>query len=209
MVFHSGANDPTTEGFGLSLASASVGPVTNDLGMNAWSTTVALNGLYASYHETFTSQQTAQLAGQDLALSLELRVVAVDPNAMSSVVFGSGSNEYYMFFGSKTNGDPFVKIGSQSYTLNGAGSTYNYYQLLYNVTSDTTDLYVNGVDRIPDVTHSVYSGLGVLDFGSGQQAGPAQVNWNLISLNVPEPSVSVFLVLGGGALFYLRRKYLR
>ena len=207
ITFHSGYNDPTMEGFSLMLASASVGAVTNDLGFDAWTTAVPANGLYAFYREALTSQQTAQLSGQNWTLSLTLRVAAVDPNERSSVIFGSGSHEYDIFFGAQSNGDPIVSVGNISYTLNGAGSSYNDYQLIYNAASDTADLYVNGIDRISNVTHTTYSGLGVLDFGSGQQAGPAQVNWNLISLSIPEPTAAALLLFGGGTLFYFRRKY--
>lgn len=209
ITLHSGYNDPTSEGFNLGLASTSVGPVTNDLGMNAWTTAVPTNGLYALYSEGLSANQTALLSGQNWVLSLNLRVVGVDTSGRTWVNFGSGSDEFSISFGAGTNGDPFVQIGHQSYTLNGVGSTYNNYQLVYDATSDMADLYIDGVDRISDVTHtSLLESAGALYFGSGTQAGPAQANWNLISLNVPEPSSAAVLLLGGGALFYFRRKYL-
>ena len=65
---HSGYNDPATEGFSLSLASASVGAVTNDLGMDAWTTAVPANGLYATYTKKLAPQQTEEMSRTELGL---------------------------------------------------------------------------------------------------------------------------------------------
>jgi hypothetical protein len=200
---HFGDTDPTTEGFTLSLDRGSVGPVVGDLGQNAWNTTSY--GLYAHYHETLTSQQIAELSGQNWDLSLVLRVIDVDTTGRSFVQFGSGAQSVYLNFGSESNGDPFVDVGLQQYVIKGAGSTYNTYQVVYNNTTETADLWVDGKDEIHDMTLDTYSGSGFLDWGSGMQTGPQEVNWNLISVSaVPEPS-AVSLLFGSGAFLYFAR----
>ena len=189
------------------LAVASVGPVTNDLGMNAWVTAVPSNGAYAIYSQGLSADQSASLSNQDWVLSLTLRVVGFDPIGYSGVSLNTGTDQFGIAFGSETDGDPFVQIGHQSYILTGAGSTYNNYQLVYDATSDTANLYVDGVKRLSDVEHASFQDSGgLLEFGSGAQAGPAQANWNSISITIPEPSSAGIFLLGSGALFYFRRK---
>jgi hypothetical protein len=201
---HSGDNDPTTEGFTLLLSQGSVGPVVGDLGLNAWNTTSS--GLYANYQETLTSQQIAELNGQSWDLSLVLRVAEVDTSGISFVQFGSGAQSVHLNFGSESDGDPFVDVGLQQYVLKGAGSTYNTYQVVYNNTTETADLWVDGKDEIHDMTVYPGYGQGFLYWGSGAQSGPASVNWNLISVSaVPEPSAASLLLLGGGGLLYFAR----
>jgi hypothetical protein len=201
---HIGANDPTTEGFILSLANGSVGPVTGDLGMDSWMTATPTNGISASYQQNLSASQIAQLAGENWTLTMILRVVETDTSGKSLVGFATGTEKFYgMFFGASTSGDPFVRINDQTYSLDGAGSIYNVYQLVYTAANDTADLWVNGVDRLQDVPH-YQSPLGYVTWGSGLQSGPAQVNWNLVELSVssvPEPSAIclIFLGLAGAA----------
>jgi len=72
-------------------------------------------------------------------------------------------------------------------------------------------LWINGTEYANNFSTNINRAAYLTDVGWGA-ADVGQnplANWNLVSLTIPEPSlVSVFL-LGSGALFYLRRKYLR
>lgn len=197
----SGATDPTLEGFDYSQSGSggSVGSVENDLGFAAWSTAVEGGALNVDYGLLFTPEQLAAITSQNWSLSLSLRVVNTDTSAKSYVELGNGAGWYTLRFGAEENGDPFVEIGNESYILSGAGSTYNNYQLVYDVGSGKADIWVNGISAIQDVQQSGYPGNGYVHWGSGMQGGPAQVNWNLVELSVssvPEPSAIYLIFLG-------------
>jgi hypothetical protein len=203
---HSGDTDPTTEGFTLSLNGGSGGtvePVVGDLGLNAWNTTSS--GQFAGYYETFTQQKTAELTGKSWVLTLALRNLGVHTEGYSTVFFGTGRMEFYLYFSNESDGDPSVQINSQQYVLQGAGSTYNTYQVVYNNATETADFWVDGQDVIHDVTPDQYSGSANLSWGSGVQI-PAEANWNLVSLSVvPEPSAVSLLLFGSGAFLYFAK----
>lgn len=102
---HVGATDPATEGFSLSLLGGSVGPVTNDLGMNAWATALPQSQPgQVLYTYSLTPQQQSETLGEDWILSATLRDLTsrATPNAFVEV------NSSPMYIGSETNGDPFV-----------------------------------------------------------------------------------------------------
>jgi len=211
LVQHSGSLNPTNEGFSLGIdTGVSVGPVTNDLGMSAWTTTSTGGGLFA-YVQTLTPQQQAQVAGSDWMMSVTLRVVqSSNTNSQIYTIFNTGSRAFDLGFGLNGNGDPFVEVNESSlrpvYTLTGAGSSYNNYDLLYNAANNTASLWVNGVDIIDNISGIQTPSLPVLYWGAGQDAPETyQANWNLVSLSIPEPASAAFILLGSGALIYLRR----
>jgi hypothetical protein len=110
----------------------------------------------------------------------------------------------------KKNGDPFVQTGlstsSPEFVLNGAGSTYNNYQLVYSATSGTANLFVNGTDEINSIAGELSSQSPEFAFGIAQDSFPSQANWNLVSISaVPEPSAASLLLFGSGGLLYFAR----
>jgi hypothetical protein len=207
VIQHSGATDPTTEGFTLGSSNpVQVGGVINDLGFNAWSTAVSYSsvGYYCSIEN---------LTGLDWELTGTLRIVSSNP-VVFNLNLTTGSEYYNLRFGSKANGDPqVVVVGSSTspvFTLNNAGSTYNTYQLLYDAASDTADLYINGAEQLENIAGGTYSEFPLspsLGFGGGNQGPTSQANWNMVSLEiVPEPSAISLLFLGGGFLIYVRKR---
>jgi hypothetical protein len=142
--------DPAVESFTLNSSYGSVGPVTNDLGMDAWTT--AVTGGPLDYDQLLTPQQQAQVDGSDWILSVTLRVVQSSSSSDISTSFATGSQYFSLGFGLDGGGDPFVQAGDSSlspvYTLTGAGSSYNNYELIYNSANTTASLWVNGVDVI-------------------------------------------------------------
>jgi PEP-CTERM motif len=211
IIQHSGAADPMSEGFSLNMGAGSVGPLNNDQGMNAWITSIPSSASTLEYMESLTPLQQAELAGQDWTMSATLQVVQSSGTLGNIFLnFYAGSEMFTLFFGAESNDDPFVRAGSSSlspiFVLNGAGSTYNSYQLVYNVASDTANLWVNDTEEISDITGTQSSQAAELAWGIAQ-SGPSsfQANWNLVSLSVPEPSASWLVFLGSGVLFYVRR----
>jgi hypothetical protein len=204
---HSGANNPTSEGFTGPNPSTSIGPVTGDLGMNAWKTAVSNNVIIYNY--SLTSQQLSELTGSDCIMSLTLRVTQSDLFGNTYASFVVNSEAFQLRFGAETNGDPIVFFGSSLaplLVLNGTGSTYNNYQLRYGAATDTASLWVNGIEQISSINGPTGYGPGGGVFWGESQAGPSGANWNLVSLSVPEPSSMALILLGGGVLAWCYRK---
>jgi len=211
IIQHFGDTDPTTEGFTLGGGSTGqVGGITNDLGFNAWSTTVANSSV--SYYSSIED-----LTGLNWELTGTLRIIN-SPNQQGGgfdIDLMTSSEQYELVFGSIANGDPYViAVGSSTspvYVLNNAGSTYNTYQLLYDAASDSADLYINGVEQMEDIVGDTYFEFPPqpqLSWGGGNQGSTSQANWNMVSLEiVPEPLAIFLLFLGGGVFIYVRRIY--
>ncbi len=204
IIQHSGANDPATEGFIPNLSNGATGLATEDSGVNAWTTTCPASG-WAYYYAFFTSDQIAQLAGQNWTLSLTLRDVGMNSYA-GFVTIAYGTGQTGLSFGTTADGNPEVLLGNYLYVLNDTSSAYNNYQLTYNSTTSSVDLWVNGADRISDKLVQQNSGW-LLEWGL--QSGPAQINWNLVSLNIPEPSAASLIFLGSAILVYVRKRNLK
>jgi hypothetical protein len=205
IVQHSGATDPATEGFSLSdLSGGSVGPVTNDLGMNAWATDIPQRG-FVGYIDSLTPLQQSETVGANWILSATLRDLqsGVLPNTFIEL---TASDTYYMYIGSEINGDPYVN-GSRSnpvFVLNGGGGGYHNFQLVYSAATTEVSLWVDGVDQIPDFFQTPATGISQIEFGEGQ-GGYSSDNWNSVFLEiVPEPSAVSLSFLGGGVLIYVR-----
>ena len=207
IVQHSGYNNPITEGFS---GGGLVGGVTNDLGYDAWFTTCQYLNSASGY-----SYYGNDLTGLSWELSIVMRVVTTNVQAgRFSATFDTGSEGFLFEFGSLTNGDPELELAGASYSpvyiLNGAGSTYNTYQLLYDAASDTASLWINGAEQLGDIVGYGTSHQPLLSWGGGYQGpGSIQANWNLVSLEViPEPSSLCLLGLGGlvCALFFRKRQ---
>jgi hypothetical protein len=210
VIQHAGATDPLTEGW--------IGyggyPITNDLGVNAWSMPEP-NNLGDGYQYDTTPQEQAELSAAGWIYSIDARIAT--PNATlgqlgyfdASMV---GSQESVgLFFGSTAIGDPIVelKYGSISDTINltGAGSSYNLYQLIYDVPAATASLWINGVDYLNNIPLPNQNILYVVWEGGGSPQYE-RVNWNLVSLEItPEPGTVALVFLGSGVLFYFSRKY--
>jgi hypothetical protein len=208
IVQHSGATDPTTEGFTLSLlVGGSVGPVTNDLGMNAWATVLPQKG-FIGYTYSLTPLQQSETVGSDWILSATLRDLQSIPLPNTFIAW-IGADSYVQEIGSEINGDPYVD-GSRSnpvFVLNGGGGGYHNYQWVYSAATTEVALWVDGVDQIPDFFQIPATGISQIEFGEGQ-GGYSSDNWSSVSLEiVPEPSAMSLLFLGGGFLIiYVRNR---
>lgn len=208
LVRHSGSANPTSEGFFVysSYGSPQLGAVTNDMGLDAWSMRLSSAGI--NYRHAITD-----LSGLDWRLSVSLRVVE---DSISSRVFSvgldTGQHTFGLSFGLNSEGDPSVRLSGSSlspeFVLQGAGSAYVNYELFYNAATGSAGLWVNGVERVSDMSGAPgYS--PAFGFGGGfQNPANLQANWNLVSLEIiPEPSAWALLACGAVLLagHWLRR----
>jgi hypothetical protein len=197
LALHSGAADPTSEGFAVafSYGTPQLGPVYHDQGFDAWSTRLA-SGI--SYGDSLLN-----LSGLSWMLSVNLRGVE---DGLSRFAFSagvdSGQYRFGLFFGSAANGDPIVAVSGASLSpalvLQGAGSTYHNYQLAYDAGLGTAQLWVDGVERFGDIAGAQGFSPTVTFGGNSQNPAALQANWNLVSVEIiPEPSSMVLFVFGG------------
>jgi hypothetical protein len=203
---HSGANDPTTEGFlgGVKYGDPVTRALTNDFGVNAWATSIDNSGFYYD-------RWLGSLSGQDWTFGTTLRVVSpgVKPGAFTIAAW-TGTTAFNMLIGSDSSGNPIFSVSSftngsvayASVVLIGGGSTYNAFQLNYHAASSTADLWVNGTERLSGLLATPFAAPAFLEWGGGYQgAVDYQVNWASVSLEIiPEPS-GVSLVIAGALLF--------
>lgn len=204
---HLGANNPILEGFSSqAFGTPMTEGVTNDLGVNAWSTLFDASGI-------MYQRKLPDFSSLDWVLSITLRIVTpgVEPRTGKfQVEIVTGGTYFDMWLGSDANGNPMVQATSHTnqtpiITLSGAGSTYNEFQLAYNQAAHTADLWVNGTVEFSGLQARSYPSSPMLWWGGGYQGAAAyQANWNLVSVQiVPEPSIS--LLLTWGSLFLAAR----
>ncbi|RMH07426.1 MAG: PEP-CTERM sorting domain-containing protein [Nitrospirae bacterium] len=116
-----------------------------------------------------------------------------------------------MFFTSNAQGDPTVTLfdggSNPSFTLNGVGPGYHLYELVFDPSTSTASLFVEGIERISGWPgRNVSSGQGPYVFwGSGQDNDTGEGRYNLVTFSVntapnpaPVPEPSTLLLLGSG-----------
>jgi hypothetical protein len=190
IVEHTGSNNPTNEGFSrIQVGPGSTGPITGDLGMNAWQVIGSGPNSEISYNYLLTPQQQAETLGANWIFSITLR--SLQPFSGDFVDLLGTSNELVMYPDSWLNGD-----------TNG----YHNFQLDYNAGSDMVSLWIDGTEENTNYLDS-YAVGGIKEIDWGVTQGFGRDNWNLVSFSVPEPSAEAIAVVGGGILFYLHRKH--
>jgi len=202
----------------------SAAAITDDIGsgFDAWSITDTLtsNGSFLGYSQTPTGDQNLRAATLGWTLRSRLRVAndgdSVSNHGSVAMDYINGSTQFVMAFGSESDGDPIVSLpndpGDQfagaTYTLQGAGSSYNLFELVFDPNENSADLFVNGIERISD-----YEGVAIsanrVSFGALSSFDTGQGNYNLVEWeigSVPEPSSVVLVLLGSITLLVRRSK---
>jgi Vibrio cholerae sialidase, lectin insertion/PEP-CTERM motif len=226
---HNGASDPTTEGWsvgGTGGVGVSVGGITNDAssGLDAWFVDDTSSGPDSnqSYYQTLSSTQATQAGTYGWSYSSTLRIpnASETPNASPFINYVDGSRDWRMHFGSEADGDPFILLWDggivsgvftgDKYTLQGAGTTYHTYELVFDPTAGTADLFVDGSEVLSDYAGFSTSGANNFSWGAGSSADTGRGNFNSVTFSVnpvPEPSSLALLSLGGLTLVgYGRRR---
>lgn len=213
MIFsHNGAVDPTTEGWEHYVGSGggtSSGPVYNDLGLgiDAWFVKDTSADLYTTegYLQQPTAGQLSAVLSNGWTLSATLRVLEHSTGYYTAglyTTFRDGANDWVMWFDMQADGDPIVWFdvgpnGDPAYVLEGAGSTYHTYSLVYDPVSGSADLFVDGVERVSNHIGAASDEVNV-QWGAGASNATALGHFNAVSFSaVPEPtSLVMFAGLG-------------
>lgn len=215
---HTGAQDPTTEGWVAIGAGTGVttGAVFNDLGTgtDAWfvNDSSTVGGSFTVYSQTPTAEINTQAATLGWTLSVVLRMAGSSvPSPFDGGVFAdyiNGTTDYSMSFEREADGDPTVYLlGGGSFTLEGAGdSSYNLFELVYNPAAGSADLFVNGVERVGGYTGTP-TALSRVGWGANGSSTTGIGNFSEVSFFVvPEPSRSVMVLLGFSVWLTRRRR---
>jgi hypothetical protein len=224
VISHSGSANPTTEGWTQTQpgVNVTVGAI-NDGGTPAWfvdDSDGASTGALLLYTKNLTTTQVADAAAIGWTLSTTIRVPSTSrPGDFSSpaVAYQGSTTQWAMGF-NVINGDTVVQLitgfsnistgaqstGGPTYTLSGI-STYNTFDLRYDPSSLSADLFVNGVERISNYTgrSSVSATPNVL-WGAGSFPDIGRGNFNAVSFNIAAiPEVSSFLLAAAAGLVTL------
>ncbi len=204
---HDGATDPTTEGwlYGSAPINASVGPVSNDqgTGIDAWfidDNSSAL-GSGGGYSASPTAAQIAEGNSQGWTLSTTVRAtdIADGPNGSPMAYYRDGNKTWQMHFGSEADGDPVVLLLTNAtafpsigitHTLDGYGSGYHLYELVFDPNTSTADLLVDGTEVI-----SNYAGLSLVQsphvaWTAGSSADVGQGNFAAVDWAIDTSTAS-------------------
>lgn len=164
---HLGITHPAAEGWEVigPGPATSAGAVTNDLGfgIDAWNVndSSSVNGSNLGYRRNPTDAQVARAGTVGWRLSAYVRVVRPSdaPDSSAIVEYSNGARTFSMDFGSDADGDPRVVLRTgfagavtlgPSFTLEGVGSSYHLFDLIYDPVSGAAELFVDGVPRIGD-----------------------------------------------------------
>lgn len=214
IALHSGSTDPTTEGW--TFVGAGTGITTgaiNDAGTPAWfvNDDSTVSGSIGMYQFDVNTSDAALGNSAGWSLSTTMRNVDVPDTESGStiVIYRDGSTSWQLQFGSESDGDPVVLartsltndlIGTK-YVLQGAGNTFNTFQLVYDPLLGSADLFVNGIEQISDYSGFALTQTPTLFWGSGRSPDTGRGNYSSVSFStsaVPIPSAA--WLFGSGLL---------
>lgn len=240
VFLHQGALDPVADegwtGYIGTGGATTAAPVLNDLGSgyDAWAvadTSTAFDtGRY--YYEDLT---TAEVNDGNLAgwrLSLRVRVVNT-PDAFATINVGGinylwsdvaatyrdGSRDWYLGIASQADGDPIIRLPNSTsslastYALEGGGSGYHLYELVYDPSAASADLFVDGVELVSNIVgNTTAAGQKRVMWGAMHSPDTGRGNYNLVRFAnspaaiVPLPPAALLFAGGLGALGALARR---
>jgi hypothetical protein len=217
LVQHSGATDPTTEGWDLNGDDSQASALTPDTGygVDAWATadTMSTN---CRYQVAPTSEQVNNALTKGYTFSATMRLPDADMPlndiAVMYVKLSDGTNgqRYVIRFETDSNAIPTLHIWNSlhdwgtSYTLSSAG--YHTYAIVHDGSTGKADLLVDGSVVMDDMSPDLDDPDSKFFFGNDNSGSTDyQSNWSAAEFSVvPEPATLSLLCLGG--VFALRRR---
>ena len=195
---HSGSTDPAIAGWNASPGSGggvTTGPI-NDGGTDAWfvdddSTASASTFVYQRIP---SATEIAEGNTYGWTLSTTLRV-ASDEEMMfegsPAVEYRDGNTSWSLHFGLTDSGDTFVRLMTALETgpihITTGNSAYHSYQLVYDPSEGSADLFVDGVEVLSD-----YEGAATtqtrLFWGAGRSPDRGRANFAAVDLSVNPPT---------------------
>jgi hypothetical protein len=145
-----GLANPTTVGF-VSNGSPVGSPVSNDggSGLDAWQVAGSSGG--DGYNSVLTEQEKAAAYARGWRLTATIR--AVSGSGFANVAFGPGRKRFDINLVKTAGGDTLVRLNTSITPLAGleyliAGTAYHTYELVFDPSSQTATLLVDGVVRL-------------------------------------------------------------
>jgi len=214
VVTHTGANDPTTEGFTLSNPSStnSASALTPDgtTGLDAWQIVDNDSGAsnaFILYEHTLTGSQLTDATNDGWRLSAKVRVPNADetPGAAIGFDFFFDGKFFRVALGSTAGGDTLVDVLASNGTFTNVdtltGLNYHDIVLDYDPVADEVDLLIDNTlaaNNLAGFTPGGSPPPGRLRFGSLSSTDTGTGNWNQVQFTiVPEPASLALLGLGG------------
>lgn len=195
LVQHQGATDPVgSEGWILAESGfgATAGPI-DDSGTPAWFTddNSTADGSIAIYEYHLTNDQLAEAQNGGWRVAARLRVVEGPANGQGSTFFGFSheSTGFLVLLGRQADGDPVLYpfqsgFSGPSYALEGAGSGYHTFSLVYDATAGSADLFADGLELASDYSGYPITGGGYVSWGAASGGLTGQGNFNLVEFSV-------------------------
>ncbi|MCK4658711.1 MAG: PEP-CTERM sorting domain-containing protein [Phycisphaerae bacterium] len=214
VIEHTGANDPTTEGWTLSDDSGGSiihGPVYDDLGyMDAWRIDAYTNDATSNdllYRRVLSEAKLNDAVTRGWVLTSQIRLIEATGEGLN-LRFASGTKIYDLYLaGSPANADPTVTLmgDPRSSTLLGGGGAYHSFRMADEDANGLADVFIDGQLVFADYAGNASQYQGQVQFGDwhSQRKGHAlyaQVGFEIL----PEPSTA--LLLATASLFVLRRR---
>jgi hypothetical protein len=211
---HIGSTDPVSEGWTeyRDFPGVLVGPI-NDAGTEAWFIDDNSPGSQLIYSKSLTASQAAAvpLYGGELTAVLRMVDGATSVHPLFAT-FNVGNRDFTMYLGTQPDGTGTVTLINnfgQPLIVFNSGSGYRTYQMRYDPSTATADLFVDGVERFSD-----YGGIVFGNFPTSPRWGSitssnglGQGNFSKIQFDVlPEPSAAVLFLLAGVPFIAFRRR---
>jgi hypothetical protein len=192
---HVGTNDPKgAEGWtALGEVGSEFGAISDIGGVPAWfaDDNSASGPSGAFYTHTPSPEQITQAASFGWKLSAWVRVVdvpdATGPNLASVIpfLFRDGSVSWQLHLGTEADGDPIIELFTgESFTLQGGGSGYHFYELVFDPLSGTADVFLNGIEVLSDLSPFAFASAPMVGWGNGSTMDTGQGNFNLVRFEV-------------------------
>ncbi|MBL8291046.1 MAG: hypothetical protein JNN08_04380 [Bryobacterales bacterium] len=115
-----------------------------------------------------------------------------EPDYSVHVTYRTGQQTWGMMFGSEPDGDPIVRLGNSAHAstgidlvLQGLGDGYHLYELVYDPSSQTADLFVDGVERVSNFAgYLELSSADLFQWGSASSFTAGHGRYALVELAV-------------------------